>query len=197
MNVLTVAFFAASDANYASVLPLYLSTADTLLYPYKMKIRVFANKFANDPNAPRILPFTGPAYDGPGDPGTLRAMAHRALPVGLGIPVIFCKRNDDNSTTDGGKEGGSTILPENMETNNGIWWLPYILINTQTKSLSGETLLHEMIHAAYGKIVKHDPSPKSVFYATGTTATSGERVRVLSAPYADVLRKAYFGSYEP
>ena len=196
MNVLTVALFTASDANYASVLPLYLSTANTLLKPHNMVMEVFPTN-PGDKNAPRTLPFTGAAYDGPGDPGTLRAMAHRAVPVGRGIPVIFCKRNDDDTTTDSGKEGGSTILPENMETNNGIWWLPYILINTQTKSLSGETLLHEMIHAAYGKIVRHDPSPKSVFYATGTTAASGERTRALSAPYADVLRKAYFASFAP
>lgn len=106
-------------------------------------------------------------FDGPGDPGTLRSLAHQAVPSGRGIPVIFCKRQTDDATGVSGFEFGSTIQTDSP-ANDGVRWLPYILINTQIKSATNEVLLHEMIHAAYGPRQNHDADKSSVFYAYGS-----------------------------
>jgi hypothetical protein len=202
MNRLTVAFFATSDANHASVLNDYVAGANTMLSNYSMALEIYPT---NPAGGPRILPYTGAVFDGPGDPGTVRAQCHTAVPNGRGIPVIFCKRNTDNASS-GAIELGSTIQTANP-ANNGIGWLPYILINTQGKSSANEVLLHEMIHASYGaKQPKapgdpHDTDPSSVFYAYGTTASpgtlGGKPIRNLPANHANVLRQAYFSVYIP
>ena len=90
--------------------------------------------------------------------------------------------------------------------NNGVGWLPYVLINTQGKSSANEVLLHELIHAAYGENQPnkpgdpHDRDASSCFYAYGTAAgvaQSGSPMRTLPGKHADVLRKAYFSVYAP
>ena len=201
MNRLTVAFFSTSDANHAAVLNDYVSGANTMLSKYGLALEIYPT---NNSGGPRVLPYTGAVFDGPGDPGTVRQQAHVALPNGRGIPVIFCKRNTDTATS-GAIELGSTIQTANP-ANNGVGWLPYILINTQGKSPANEVLLHEMIHAAYGaKPPKagdpHDTDSSSTFYAYGTSATggplSGKPVRNLPTKHADMLRKAYFSVFVP
>jgi hypothetical protein len=202
MNRLTVAFFATSDANHAAVLNDYVAGANTMLSKYGMALEIFSTNAAG---GPRILPYTGAVFDGPGDPGTVRAQCHTAVPNGRGIPVIFCKRNTDDATSSS-LELGSTIQTRNP-ANGGVGWLPYILINTQEKSPANEVLLHEMIHAAYAENQPnkggdpHDRDPSSAFYAYGTSATpgplSGKPTRNLPANHADVLRKAYFSVYVP
>jgi hypothetical protein len=202
MNRLTVAFFATSDADHASVLNDYVSGANTMLSKYSMALEIFAT---NPAGGPRILPYTGAVFDGPGDPGTVRQQCHVAVPNGRGIPVIFCKRNTDNASS-GAIELGSTIQTANP-ANNGVGWLPYILINTQGKSPANEVLLHEMIHAAYGVNQPnkggdpHDKDSSSAFYAYGTSATpgplSGKPIRNLPPNHANVLRQAYFSVFIP
>ena len=205
MNRLTVALFATSDANHTTHLTDYVAGANTMLATYSMALEIFATNPSN-PGGARILPYTGAVFDTTGDPGTVRAQCHQAVPVGRGIPVIFCKRNTD-TTTSSQIELGSTIQTANTEANNNIGWLPYILINTQGKSTANEVLLHEMIHAAYGANQPnkpgnpHDKDAGSCFYDYGTSATptaqSGKPTRTLPAKHADVLRKAYFSVYVP
>jgi hypothetical protein len=197
MNRLTVAFFTTTDANFASVLKPYLDGANAMLAPFSMSVEVFPTNGSSDP--PRILSYTGAVFDTAGDPGTIRQLAHVALPNGRGIPVIFCNRQTANATGPAG-EFGSTILTSNSDANNGVGWLPYILINTQIKSVSNETLLHEMIHAAYGELkTGHDSDPSSAFYTYGTSddRKGGGPTRKLPPQHVAALRKAYFSVFAP
>jgi hypothetical protein len=196
MNRLTVALFTTSDADFASVLQPYLDGASAMLAPYSMTLEVFTTDGKSAP--PRKLPYIGPVFDGPGDPGTVRQQAHTVLPVGRGIPVIFCKRNTDDAKGSG-FEYGSTIQTASP-ANDGASWLPYILINTQLKSVANEVLLHEMIHAAYGAAQPgHDPDKASAFYEYGSNeqGKGGNWTRKLPQQHADVLRKAYFSTFLP
>jgi len=182
LHLLTVALFATSDASYASVLQPYIDAANALLGPVQMRIDVFPTGGIG--GAPRILAYTGVVFDGPGDPGNVRAQAHNAVPNGRGIPVIFCKRQTDDSRGSGFEFGA----------NNGVSWLPYILINTQIKSSGNEVLLHEMIHAAYGaNQPPHDSEPTSVFFEYG----NGQPNRSLPARHVDPLRRSYFSIFVP
>ena len=202
MNRLTVALFATSDANHAACLNDYVAGANTMLSKYGMALEIYPT---NPAGGPRILPYTGAVFDDPGDPGTIRQQCHVAVPNGRGIPVIFCKRNTDDATS-GAIELGSTIQTASA-ANNGVQWLPYILINTQGKSPANEVLLHELIHAAYGANQPnkprdpHDPDASSCFYIYGTSTTpgasGGNPIRKLPSKHADVLRKAYFSVYVP
>jgi hypothetical protein len=198
MNRLTVALFTTTDADFASVLQPYLDGANAMLAPYSMAIEVFTT--GGTGTTPRKLPYIGPVFDGPGDPGTVRQQAHTVLPVGRGIPVIFCKRQTDDAKGSG-FEYGSTIQTKS-EANNGIGWPPYILINTQLKSATNEVLLHEMIHAAYGELQpkpNHDTDKSSAFYDYGTDkdGNGGSATRKLPQKHADALRKAYFCTFVP
>jgi hypothetical protein len=197
MNRLTVAFFATNDATYSTHYKPYLDGANAMLKPFNMEIEVYPTNGTNDP--PRVLAYTGPVFDGAGDPGTVRAQCHMALPNGRGIPVIFCKRQTDN-TRGSGFSFGSTIRTEATEANNGVKWLPYILINTQIQSTANEVLLHELIHAAYGSNQPdHDKETSSVFYDYGTDkdGKGGDATRKLPQKHVDVLRKAYFAVFVP
>jgi hypothetical protein len=190
LHLLTVAPFATSDAAYATMLQPYIDTANALLGPVHMRIQVFPTGGIG--GAPRILAYAGAVFDGPGDSGNVRALAHGAVPNGRGIPVIFCKRQTDD-THGSGFEFGSTIQTAS-EANNGIGWLPYILINTQIKSSGNEVLLHEMIHAAYGaNQPPHDSEPTSVFFEYG----NGQPNRSLPARHVDPLRRSYFSVFAP
>ncbi len=202
MNRLTVALFATSDANHAAHLTDYVAGANAMLATHSMALEIYPT---NPVGGARVLPYTGAVFDQPGDPGTVRAQCHAAVPNGRGIPVIFCKRNTDSATS-AQIELGSTIQTAS-DANNGVGWLPYILINTQGKSTANEVLLHEMIHAAYGANQPnkpgnpHDKDPASCFYDYGTSATttaqSGKPTRNLPSKHADMLRKAYFSVYVP
>jgi hypothetical protein len=197
MNQLTVAFFATSDASYSSLYKSYLDGANTMLKPFDMSIEVYPTNGTSD--SPRKVSYTGAVIDSAGDPGKVRQLAHLALPKGRGIPVIFCKRNTDDATTDSGTEFGSTIQTKS-EANDGVGWLPYVLINTQYKSSANEVLLHELIHAAYGeKQPGHDSDKSSAFYAYGSDkdGKGGNATRKLLQKHVDVLRKAYFANYVP
>ncbi|HMK85182.1 MAG TPA: hypothetical protein VK437_04405 [Steroidobacteraceae bacterium] len=187
MHHLVVAFFATSDAKFSGILDPYVAGANGMLAPYEMAIETFPTN--GSAGGPRILGYTGVVLDGPGDPGTVRAQAHNAVPQGRGIPVIFCKRQTDDSRGTG-FDFGATIQT-NSPVNNGIQWLPYILINTQVKSASNEVLLHELIHAAYGSNQPgHDASNTSVFFPYSSESNGTQRT--LSAPHASALRRAYF-----
>ena len=196
MNRLTVALFTTTDADFASVLQPYLDGANAMLTPFSMAIEIFSTDGANA--LPRKLPYTGAVFDGPGDPGKVRQQAHAALPVGRGIPVIFCKRQTDDAKGSG-YEYGSTIQTKS-DANNGIGWPPYVLINTQVKSASNEVLLHELIHAAYGTVATdHDTDRSSAFYQYGSDkdGNGGNASRKLPQQHAEALRKAYFSTYVP
>ena len=192
MNRLTVALFTTADANSALVLQPYLDSANALLKPFDMAVEVFSTGGAN--GAPRALPYTGVVLDMPGDPGSVRQMAHAAVPNGRGIPVIFCKRQTDD-TRGSGFEFGSTILTSSP-VNNGVGWLPYILINTQLKSSTNEVLVHEMIHASYGESQPgHDTDPSSVFFKYGSESAAGAVARKLPPIHAGALRRSYFSVF--
>jgi hypothetical protein len=203
MNRLTIAMFKTTDAQDGLCRAAYIAGANTMLAKYGIALELYPTDPSGDP---RVLPYTGAVFDTTGDPGDVRAMAHRAVPNGRGIPVIFCKRNTDTATSKQ-VELGSTIQTANP-ANNGIGWMPYILINTQDKSPANEVLLHEMIHAAWGANQPnpghdpHDTDPSSAFYAYGTTGTnpgprSGSPIRQLPTIHADMLRKAYFSVFVP
>jgi len=200
MHRLTVALFATSDANHATHLADYVAGANTMLATHSMALEIFST---NPAGGARILPYTGAVFDSAGDPGSVRGQCHAAVPVGRGIPVIFCKRNMDNAASSG-IELGSMIPTSNKDANSGVGWLPYVLINTQGKSSANEVLLHELIHAAYGDKQPnkpgdpHDRDPASCFYGYGTAAgvaASGSPIRSLPVKHADALRKAYFSAY--
>jgi hypothetical protein len=202
MHRLTVALFATSDANHATHMNDYIAGANAMLAKHRMQLEIYQT---NPNGGARVLPYTGAVFNTAGDPGTVRHQCHVAVPNGRGIPVIFCKRNTDNAAS-GGIELGSMIPTSNKEANNGVGWLPYVLINTQGKSSSNEVLLHELIHAAYGDNQPnkprdpHDPDSSSCFYAYGTAAGvahSGSPTRALPPKHADALRKAYFSVYAP
>ena len=202
MNRLTVALFATSDANHATHMKDYIDGANAMLKPHNMELEIYQT---NPAGGARVLSYTGAVFNNAGDPGTVRQQCHVAVPAGRGIPVIFCKRNTDSASTNA-IEMGSTIQKSNTEANNNVGWLPYILINTQGKSTANETLLHEMIHAAYGENQPkkpgdpHDPDTSSCFYGYGTVAgapSSGSATRKLPANHADILRKAYFAAFVP
>ncbi len=198
MNRLTVALFTTTDADFVSVLQPYLDGAGAMLAPYSMTLEVFTTDGTSAP--PRKLPYIGAVFDGPGDPGTVRQQANTVLPVGRGIPVIFCKRNTDDAKGSG-YEFGSTIQTASP-ANGGVPWPPYILINTQLKSASNEVLLHEMIHAAYGAAQpkpSHDTDKSSAFYQYGNDkdGNGGNTARKLPHQHADMLRKAYFSTFLP
>jgi hypothetical protein len=65
MNHLTVALFATSDANHATVLNDYVAGANTMLSKYRMALEIYPT---NPSGGPRILPYTGAVFDSPGDP---------------------------------------------------------------------------------------------------------------------------------
>jgi hypothetical protein len=201
MHRLTVALFATSDANHTATMNDYIAGANTMLAKHSMALEIYPT---NPAGGARVLSYSGAVFDGPGDPATVRQQCHVAVPNGRGIPVIFCKRNTDNASS-GAIELGSTIQTKNA-ANNGVGWLPYILINTQGKSTANEVLLHEMIHAAYGEKQPnkpgdpHDKDASSCFYAYGTVAgvaSSGSSTRTLPAKHVDILRKAYFSVFVP
>jgi hypothetical protein len=198
MNRLTVAFFRTQDAtNYTDIYQPYLDGANAMLKPFSMSIEVYPTNGANDP--PRVLGYTGPVFDSVGSPGDVRQLAHVALPNGRGIPVIFCKRQTDDAKGFG-YDYGSTIEPTNTEANGGVTWLPYVLINTQLKSVANEVLLHELIHAAYGPAQPdHDKDPSSAFYKYGSEkdGSAGNAIRKLLSKHVDALRKAYFAVFMP
>src|SRR5262245_54721226 len=184
MYRLTVALFATSDANHATHMKDYIAGANDMLKPHNMELEIYPT---NPAGGAKVLPYTGAVFDYAGDPGTVRQQCHTAVPNGRGIPVIFCKRNTDNVTTSL-IEMGSTIQKSNTGANNSVGWLPYILINTQGKSTANETLLHEMIHAAYGENQPnkggdpHDTDKSSCFFVYGTVAgepKSGGTTRTL------------------
>jgi hypothetical protein len=195
MNRLTVAFFATQDANYKAVYQPYLDGANAMLKPFSMEIEVFPTNGTADP--PRILPYTGVVLDSAGDLGTIRALAHTALPVDRGTPVIFCKRTTDNATRRG--NFADTVHPEATEANGGVKWIAYVLINTQEKSAANEVLLHEMIHAAWLGKRAYDKDKSSGFYEYGSDqeGKGGATTRKLPPEHADALRKAYFSVYVP
>ena len=202
MHRLTVALFATSDANHTTHMKDYIAGANAMLKPHNMELEIYQT---NPAGGARVLSYTGAVFNNAGDPGTIRQQCHVAVPNGRGIPVIFCKRNTDNVTTNL-IELGSMIPTSNKEANNNVGWLPYVLINTQGKSQANETLLHELIHAAYGENQPnkprdpHDPDPSSCFYVNGTVAgvaSSGSPTRKLPTKHVDILRKAYFSVYAP
>jgi hypothetical protein len=138
---------------------------------------------------PLILPYHGAVIPSAGDPGTVRNQAHQAWPNGHGIPIIFCE------FLSGDPAFGLTIqdVPEDDDARGGVHWLSFCLINTNKKSDSETTVLHEMIHAAYGKRVLHDSDPDSVFYDENTE-TGIYEIRTLTKKHAELLRHAYFAA---
>jgi hypothetical protein len=180
-----VAMFATTDADWKPVHDLYISTARKVLKAHDMNLEAPSTPIGG---SMRILPFTGPVFLEPGDHAKVRYLAHQNLPVGLGIPVIFARLNTASASQ---PRLGLTIKTHEGVATNGVPWLPYILVNTQDVSRSGETLVHEMIHAAYepgGRV--HDKDAKSVFFEFG----NGENERYLPVEHATALSKAYFAA---
>ena len=65
----------------------YIASANAMLAKQSMKLEIYPT---NPGGGARVLPYTGAVFDGPGDPGTVRQQCHVAVPIGRGVPVIFC-----------------------------------------------------------------------------------------------------------
>lgn len=182
-TVLQVALFATASSNWQRVMQLYLNEANLHLKNYRMALDPYPTE------RPLILPYTGSVIAAAGDPGTVRNQAHKAWPNGRGIPIVFCE------FLSGDPAFGLTIqdVPEDDDARGGVHWLPFCLINTNKKSDSETTILHEMVHAAYGKRVQHDSDPDSLFYDQNTETGTYE-IRTLTKKHAELLRQSYFAT---
>ena len=94
-----------------------------------------------------------------------------------------------------------TVFPSDPQ-NDGVNWLPYILINTRLLSKSRAVLLHELIHAAYGEFPPlprggvHDPDLNSVFHDCDLDSTQDGLTQLRMPPqHIDPLKRAYFTNY--
>jgi hypothetical protein len=161
----------------------YLDEANLHLKDHRMAL----DQYPTD--RPLILPYKGAVVTSAGDPGTVRNLAHQAWPRGRGIPIIFCEFLSNDTAF------GETILdvPEHDDARGGVHWLPFCLINTNKKSDSETTILHEMIHAAYAQSVQHDADPDSVFYKDNTEIGVYE-IRTFTKKHAELLRQSYFAA---
>ncbi|GJD58833.1 hypothetical protein [Methylobacterium dankookense] len=181
---LNIACFKTGDSDWKRVYRPYIEGANALLKPHNMELGIPSGD-------PIGIPYQGPVWPDAGDPGTLRAQAHNALSQGVGIPLIFCILGDPTVF-------GMTIKTEDAAANNGIGWLPYILISTSMRNRAGDTIVHEMVHTTFphrGDI--HDSDPHSIFSENGNISdnVSGPEVeKRLSKIYAERLRHAYFKS---
>jgi len=191
-----IAMFMTRDGDDPRLRADYLGRASALIAP-GMRIKLFQTMQGSD--IPLALPYAGAVNDDR-DGGKLRAMCHAAVPNGIGIPVIFCKFFQQIDL-------GRTV-PTSDPQNDGIGWLPYILINTRSKGWRNGVLLHELIHAAYGD---HQPTPRpgdpdphdsdkgSVFGAEDTDVRQPDQPPILTLPpvHRHVLEHAYFTTYAP
>ena len=190
---INVAMFTTPDANESTNLTAYLAKARHLL-PRDMRIVLFQTTPGSD--TPRTLPYTRSVNDEK-DGGKLRALCHQAVPQGVGIPVIFCKFFQ-------ARDLGVTVL-NGAPQNDGIGWLPYILINTRLKAWRNGTLLHELIHAAYGDFQPHpgrdphDTDTSSVFYDDDWDVPQPGVSPQFRLPFEQISppRRAYFTTYSP
>jgi len=182
-SVLQVALFATESSNWPRVMQAYLDEANLHLKDHRMTL----DQYPTD--RPLILPYKSAVVMSAGDPGVVRNLAHQALPNGRGIPIIFCEFLSNDPAF------GETVLDvaEHDDARGGVHWLPFCLINTNRKSDSETTILHEMIHAAYGQSVPHDTDPDSVFYGSNTD-TGIYEIRTLTKKHAEILRQSYFAA---
>jgi hypothetical protein len=185
MIVLDIACFAVKGVRWKEVAEAYLWGANYALAGFDMK--VVPNPRLCD-EQPYMLEMPDRPYQvTKRDAGRLREACHRALPVGRGVPVIFCR-------FDGGG-GGNTILRGDKEANGDIDWYPYIMIHTGGVNTQKEVLIHELIHTTgyqgdadpYG----HDKDPGSVM---SKVPLEGPRTSMVTMQekHAVLLRKVYF-----
>jgi hypothetical protein len=180
MIYLRVACFAASNCKYDNVLETYGRIGNELLKDYDMALR---HRYGNGPLIADTIEWNDFVLHSTGAPGDLRAKCHRLWPDGKGVPVIVCNL---------GAQGhyAETIPPTDTESNGGVQWYPYILINAEALSVAGSTLIHEMIHTTGLTDADHDMDPASVFYDNGRG--KGQAKRKLSKAHADRLRNMYY-----
>lgn len=187
MILLDVVFFATEDARWFDVLDDYVTGANYQLASFDLKLACTPKR---PDYPPYTLPLKGKFQDRSGDPGRLREACHRALPVGRGVPVIFCSFSRSDA--------GVTIDKGDKDANGQFDWLPYVMINTDTKNSQLEVLAHELVHAAgytgdidnFGGKFLHDSDPKSIM---SLTSSRGKETMVsLQEKHAIHLRKAYF-----
>jgi hypothetical protein len=76
----------------------------------------------------------------------------------------------------------------------GITFLPFVFLNTQNVDLDGNTLIHEMIHAALpaDRAKQHDPENFSVFFGFGRSEQGAPSQTVLKPERAADLSNAFF-----
>ncbi len=176
---LRIACFATKDAKWQNVIQHYARRANELLAPYDMQI---GHRYGTGPVVADTISYTGDCFYKAGDPGSMRQKCHELWPDGKGVPVIVCNFPQYDGTN------GCTVKPEHEDANNGVKWLPYILINAQNFVASGSTLLHEMIHTTGLSDADHDGDAGSVFHQHGNSSS----MKSLSRKHADRLRKVYY-----
>ncbi|MBX6376696.1 MAG: hypothetical protein IRZ13_21020 [Acetobacteraceae bacterium] len=180
--ILRIACFVTKDAEWRNVVEHYGRTANAQLAPYGMEI---GHRYGTGPIVPDEINYRSDCFYKAGDPRSMRQKCHELWPNGKGIPVIVCNYPEGDGTN------WQTVKPENEDANNGVKWLPYILINARNFVASGSTLLHEMIHATGLGDADHDGDPASVFHAHGNSSS----MKTLSRKHADRLRQAYFAEW--
>jgi len=78
----------------------------------------------------------------------------------------------------------------------GLFFPPFVLINSRQIDRSHATLLHEMIHAAFvetnGIKLNHDSEPNSIFFEHGTSQLGATDRTFLKPEHAAILAKGYF-----
>jgi len=176
---LRIACFVTRDAANRTLIDHYIQRANDALAPHGMRI---GHRYGTGAAVPDEIAYTGDCLYQAGDPGSMRQKCHERWPVGKGVPVILCNFPQNDPAN------GCTVKPEHAEANNGVKWLPYILINSRNFVASGSTLVHEMIHTTGLSDAEHDRDPGSIFHAHGNSAAT----KTLSKQYAERLRKMYY-----
>jgi hypothetical protein len=178
---LRIACFAATNCQYDNVLEAYGRMGDEILKRHGMALH---DRYGPGPLAADEIRWNDSVIFSEGGPGALRQKCHERWPDGKGVPVIVCNLGIYAAY-------GYTIKPSMLDENDGVQWLPYVLINAQVLNAAGSTLIHELIHTTGLSAADHDGDPSSVFYEPRSNR-SGQAHRVLFDRHAKRLRGMYY-----
>lgn len=184
-TLLKLVFFKTTDADWKKLYQPLIDGGNDLLKPHNMKLSFPAGD-------PIGIPHQGPINSRAGEPGAVRYKCHQALPVGVGIPIIFGVMEDDNIF-------GETFKTGNVNANGDVGWPPYCILSTKILNRTRTTLVHELIHTTlpYREGVdEHDHTDVSDVFnpaGAGSDKKDGQTIKkVLPKRWAENLRRAYF-----
>jgi hypothetical protein len=119
------------------------------------------------------------------DVGLLRKVSEDTRP---GFPkvlrIIVCPRSPN-------ADPGETF--RNVMLGN-VLFPPFVVLNSKSVARDNATLLHEMIHAAYDRVVEHDGEPHSIFFRHAPTKPESWDRTWLKPERAIALSKGFFAA---